>query len=78
MGEKVYCKWCGRSFPSLMAMAGSSCSKNPPSKRHEQYASDEKAKYECKWCGRCFPSLMAMAGSSCSKNPPSKRHEPAL
>lgn len=76
MSEKVYCKWCGRSYPSLMAMAGGTCNKNPNNqKSHERYNGTEKAKYECNWCGRSYPSLMAMAGGTCSKTQ-NRRHEP--
>lgn len=78
MSEKVYCKWCGRSYPSIRQMTINSCNRNPPSKRHELYEGGEKTKYECKWCGRSYPSLGQMAINSCNKNLPSKRHEPAL
>ena len=76
MSEKVYCKYCGKSYSSVRDLTGSSCSNNPEGKYHVPYEGSEKSKYECKYCGKSYSSIRDLTGGSCSKNPNGKYHVP--
>lgn len=73
-----YCKYCGASFPNVMALSRGDCFYNPHGKKHELYEGSEKRVYTCKYCGAQFPNLVALTRGNCFKNPNGKRHEPAL
>lgn len=74
--QTVYCKYCGKSFPSVKSMASSVCYKTP-SKKHIPYDGVLQESYQCMWCGRQYNSLAAMAADRCLKNPfGNTQHEP--
>ena len=76
MSEKVYCKYCGKSYSSISNLTSFSCSKNPEGKNHVPYEGSEKSKYECKYCGKSYSSISNLTSFSCSKNPNGKNHVP--
>lgn len=74
--QAVYCKYCGKSFPSIKSMSTSVCYKTP-SKKHIPYEGVIQTSYQCLWCGRQHQSLAAMSQERCLKNPFGKtQHEP--
>jgi hypothetical protein len=77
--QKVYCKWCGQSFPDVRTLAINTCNRNPEgSKRHELYEGSEKPQYSCKFCGQTFRTIGDMSVTQTCGRKPNKRHEPAL
>lgn len=74
--QQVYCKYCGKVFHSVQAMAHATCHKTA-AKKHILYEGVITKQYHCLWCGTKHPSLQAMANSRCYKNPFKKTyHEP--
>lgn len=75
--QTVYCKYCGRSFPSVKSMASASACYKTSSEKHIPYDGVIQDPYQCLWCGRQHKSLMAMAQEKCHRNPFGEtRHEP--
>jgi DNA-directed RNA polymerase subunit RPC12/RpoP len=74
MADKVYCKHCGSSYPSISSLTSGSCSKNP-TKRHQPYEGSEKPKYYCEHCGSSYSSISSLTSGTCSKSP-TKYHQP--
>jgi predicted nucleic acid-binding Zn-ribbon protein len=80
---KVYCKWCGMSFPDVRTMITNTCQKNPQGgtgRKHELYEGGEKSQYACKYCGQLFRTIgdMAVTRTCPHSKAGDKRHEPAL
>jgi hypothetical protein len=76
--QKVYCKWCGISFPDIRTLAGNTCHHNPEGKGHVLYEGGEKAQYACKFCGKTFRTIGDMSVNKTCEQKPNRRHEPAL
>jgi hypothetical protein len=80
---KVFCKWCGMSFPDVRNLVNNNCQRNPwgqTGRKHELYEGSEKPQYVCKYCGQTFRTIGDMSVTkTCWKNPDgNKRHVPAL
>jgi hypothetical protein len=75
---KVYCKWCGSSFPDIRTLAINTCQRNPEGRAHELYEGREKPRYTCKFCGDTFRTIGDMSVTKTCRKRANKRHEPAL
>ena len=73
--QKVYCKRCGNSYNSVIAMSNSTCYKST-SKKHEVYEGLITKQFYCIWCGNSYNTLQAMSNSNCFKNPNGRYHDP--
>ena len=80
---KVYCKYCGMSFPDVRTLIINSCLYHPMGRqgmKHELYEGSEKTQYTCKYCGMTYRDLINLTRNNCQRHPGGfgKRHEPAL
>jgi hypothetical protein len=76
--QKVYCKWCGTSFPDVRTLVGNTCQRNPEGKGHVLYEGGEKAQYACKFCGKTFRTIGDMSVNKTCEQKTNRRHEPAM
>lgn len=79
---KVYCEYCGTSYPSISSLTTGNCPRHPDGRgRHKLYEGSEKTKYTCKYCGTSYPSISSLTTGRCHRHPNGSgkgRHSPAL
>lgn len=84
MGQKYYCKYCGKEYNSVSYLTANSCMRHPdgPGKgKHALYEGSEKSKYTCKYCGKEYNTISYMTANKCLRHPKGTfkgNHEPAL
>ena len=69
---KIYCEYCGLSFPSVNSLVNTRCARHPlgPCKGfHKPYEGSEKSRYTCKYCGQQFQSLHSLVTCKCQRHP---------
>ena len=63
-----YCKHCGQSFRSLLALKFGRCA-NSPTGKHERFLGETDGRFVCKHCGQAFKSLSFLVHGHCTKSP---------
>ncbi|MGL4562021.1 MAG: hypothetical protein ACRCV0_07040 [Brevinema sp.] len=82
--SKVYCEYCGKSYPDIANLTNNHCSRHPAGAnkgKHKLYEGSEKVKYACKYCGKSYHDLPNLTGNLCPKHPAGNgkgKHSPAL
>jgi DNA-directed RNA polymerase subunit RPC12/RpoP len=76
---KVFCKYCGQSFPTVQNLTQNWCKRNPAGPNgyaHVLYEGNEKPQYTCKHCGQKFSTIQQLVQNWCKKNPAGINNQP--